>query len=365
MLRFFRISCILTIALGAGLLCWPAPAQKSPEPLTEGEIMRLLQGGVATARIGELARERGITFEVTPAVESDLRDAGANDQLIRTLRELAPEGGRAKSKKEAPHSESPPDTGTLLIAADAACKLTVDGEEKGDLVPDAPKRVSVSLGDHLVQAVSSEDSAATVKWTGKVEKPEQVLVQLNLAEKVASAKADREVARREAAENEKAESDLASGIGPFHFGMTPQNINKLLPQPFASVASLPVAGEFRTAEVRYYWVHAHQFPSPASPGSGFEPFRVFEECWQAKASYVTFLFTQNQLMRISVRFFGDCANRTEDAKAFAGSYLIPAISEPGNLRFRKTFSHSTVDIRVKQNSVTVDVFQNGSPEPEG
>lgn len=67
-------------------------ALKAHDPLTEGEVIRLLQKGVLPERVGKLAQESGITFKVTPAVESDLRDSGANEELLETLRNVAARG---------------------------------------------------------------------------------------------------------------------------------------------------------------------------------------------------------------------------------------------------------------------------------
>ena len=44
-------------------------------------------------------------------------------------------------------------TATLIVRADAECKLTVDGEAKGTLRPDDRMRVVLQLGEHLVEAV--------------------------------------------------------------------------------------------------------------------------------------------------------------------------------------------------------------------
>jgi hypothetical protein len=196
--RSTRVSLVPILLLSLTFLSSVAQEQKKPEPLTEGEIIRLLQGGVPSERVEGLARERGITFEVTPAVERDLTEAGGTDHLVRALRELMPAGGRAQAKKETPQAG-----GTLLIAVDTPSKVTLDGEEVGEFAADAPKRIPVSLGEHLVQATSKEDSEAHVEWTGKVEKAEQVVVLLKLADKLASAKKAREDAEREAAEKER------------------------------------------------------------------------------------------------------------------------------------------------------------------
>ena len=42
---------------------------------------------------------------------------------------------------------------TLVVRADAECKLSVDGEAKGVLRPDDRMRIVLQLGEHLVEAV--------------------------------------------------------------------------------------------------------------------------------------------------------------------------------------------------------------------
>jgi hypothetical protein len=66
-----------------------ARAQVSPKPLSEDEIVRLLKGDVSPKRVAELARERGLSFELTPEAAGELRNAGAGDELLSTLRELS------------------------------------------------------------------------------------------------------------------------------------------------------------------------------------------------------------------------------------------------------------------------------------
>jgi outer membrane protein len=87
--RSLRFCCGAIFLLGAILICSLAEAQKALAPLTEGQIILLLQGSVRPQRVGQLAQQRGITFEVTPAVVSDLRDAGATPELIEILREVS------------------------------------------------------------------------------------------------------------------------------------------------------------------------------------------------------------------------------------------------------------------------------------
>ena len=180
-----------------------AQESKKPEPLTEGEIIRLLQGGVSSDRVENLARERGITFEVTPAVERDLSEAGAGDKLIRTLKELTPHTETGEPQKGTTKPSTPGAEGTLLIAVDVRSKIMLDGVEIGEFSADAPRRIAASKGEHLVQATSIDDPSVRVDWTGKVEGAEQVVVLLKLADKSAAASKARADAAREAAEKER------------------------------------------------------------------------------------------------------------------------------------------------------------------
>ena len=106
--RTIILSCLF---LSVALLALPGQDQQKREPLTEGGIIRLLQGGVTTERVGALARLYGVTFQMTAAVERDLRAAGATDELLQTLHEVA-----LKSVPPAPAPPQPaPAAPTLLV----------------------------------------------------------------------------------------------------------------------------------------------------------------------------------------------------------------------------------------------------------
>lgn len=80
------VACILCNAA----LCSLASAQSSAKPFSKDDVVQLLKGSVSAKRVGELAQNRGINFQVTPEVEGELREAGATDELLATLRRLAP-----------------------------------------------------------------------------------------------------------------------------------------------------------------------------------------------------------------------------------------------------------------------------------
>lgn len=102
MFRSLRIIFASILFLSVASLASGVSDEKKPEPLTEGEIVRLLLGGVEPQRVEDLARERGVSFQVTPAVERDLRDAGATDPLLETLRRIAPKPPAPEPAPQAP-----------------------------------------------------------------------------------------------------------------------------------------------------------------------------------------------------------------------------------------------------------------------
>lgn len=84
--RILFMSVLTTLAL---LLILPAaPPQQHTKPLSENDIIDLLKRQVSSQSIEETARGAGISFEMTAEVEKELREAGATDSLIKTLREL-------------------------------------------------------------------------------------------------------------------------------------------------------------------------------------------------------------------------------------------------------------------------------------
>jgi hypothetical protein len=54
--------------------------------LTEDVVRELLKNNVPCERVAQLADQRGVSFDVTPEIERDLRQASANDALIEALR---------------------------------------------------------------------------------------------------------------------------------------------------------------------------------------------------------------------------------------------------------------------------------------
>ena len=121
------------IALAA-LLCaaWEARALAIPTPgkaMSKNEVIGLLESGVDSAKVVGAAREYGIAFSVTPDAESQLRDAGATDDLIKVLRSLAPKTPVPPVKPSPPPPATPPEL--LVEVTPGGAQVYVDDEPKG------------------------------------------------------------------------------------------------------------------------------------------------------------------------------------------------------------------------------------------
>jgi hypothetical protein len=90
-LRAYRLVCavlpLTCVILGLSSVSFSQPGTN---PLTKDEVLQLLKGSVSPKRVEDLALRRGIDFQITPEVESNLQQAGADSDLLGTLRVLAP-----------------------------------------------------------------------------------------------------------------------------------------------------------------------------------------------------------------------------------------------------------------------------------
>ncbi len=138
-------------------------AQAAQRPLSKDAVIRLLKGDVAPKRVGEMARERGIDFEMAPAVESELRQAGATDELVATLRELAPK---------------PP---MLVIETSPGAQVYLDDTFKGQASPQGRLVIdNAKPGDHTLR----------VSLAGKKDYEQQITAVAGQVTKVEAALAD-------------------------------------------------------------------------------------------------------------------------------------------------------------------------------
>jgi hypothetical protein len=77
-----RLVWVLAILL---LVCAHTLHANQKKPLTEGDLLSLLNGGVFSSRLAALVEDHGITFDPTPAVLDRLRKAGAQKSLEHAI----------------------------------------------------------------------------------------------------------------------------------------------------------------------------------------------------------------------------------------------------------------------------------------
>jgi formylglycine-generating enzyme required for sulfatase activity len=85
--RFFVVLLVLVFAT-AGLAQAPSGAQK---PLAKDQVIALVKAGMDNEELTKRVQERGIDFELTDDYLQALRQAGAQDVLIKALRAIKPQ----------------------------------------------------------------------------------------------------------------------------------------------------------------------------------------------------------------------------------------------------------------------------------
>ena len=86
-MRFFVVLLVLVFAT-AGLAQAPSGAQK---PLAKDQVIALVKAGMDNEELTKRVQERGIDFELTDDYLQALRQAGAQDVLIKALRAIKPQ----------------------------------------------------------------------------------------------------------------------------------------------------------------------------------------------------------------------------------------------------------------------------------
>ena len=118
------------------------------------EIIGLLESGVDSSKVGEAAKEYGIAFDRTPEATKEILDAGASDDLIKTLRSLAvrrrPAATTPPSRPSAPAPAAPP---VLMVeVTPGGAQVYVDDEPIGTTSQAGRLKLSqLSPGAHQVR----------------------------------------------------------------------------------------------------------------------------------------------------------------------------------------------------------------------
>jgi Flp pilus assembly protein TadD len=103
------------------VVCGWAQPQSSGRPLGQNQLQGLVKGGVASERLAKLVQQRGIDFKPSEEYLEELRKAGAEEVLLKTLRSLQPHvPGEAGGSPAGPVSDTSagkqPTTAELVAA---------------------------------------------------------------------------------------------------------------------------------------------------------------------------------------------------------------------------------------------------------
>jgi hypothetical protein len=169
--------------------------------------------------------------------------------------------------------------------------------------------------------------------------------------------------KRPAADTQALQVEFGNGIGPFHFGMSPDKVNSILPRSFGDVswANLPVAGEYKGADVRYFWVTLAEFPTTGPGTSLYEALAAFHACWSGQ-SYITFEFVKQQLVHLSVRLLPDCTRHNELLQQFAKGFSIFSFNANGPVAFQVSLNTISVAGYTGNDVSSLDVYLTDSPQ---
>jgi hypothetical protein len=90
----------------------PSAAVPAGPPLSKSEIITMLQGGVAAARVEQFVEVRGVSFTLTPEISREITAAGGNRSLLGAISE------RASAGHSAPPASSPRATAPAVTQPD-------------------------------------------------------------------------------------------------------------------------------------------------------------------------------------------------------------------------------------------------------
>ena len=161
---------ILILSLSLGLLVASvALAQEPKRPLGASEITGLLGSGVSQARVADLVDQRGVTFEVTPAIKDQLRAAGAGSEVLGAVDRASLQAERRKL--EAERKKMDEERKAEAAAADAEKKRQAAAEAAAKKAEaDAKKKADRERAQALLEAAEAADAPAAAPPAAKAAK---------------------------------------------------------------------------------------------------------------------------------------------------------------------------------------------------
>ena len=161
--RLLRIIALLALVAAALL------AQPSLKPISLSGLQEALKiGGLATAELVQIVKERGVDFELTPDREATLKSAGAQPALIEAVR--ANHRRRAAVPVEA--TAAPPPSPRPAAASRPVPKSVRDvhriyvEEMPGDLDQFIKQEIARQMPERLVVALKKSDADAVMSGEG-------------------------------------------------------------------------------------------------------------------------------------------------------------------------------------------------------
>ncbi len=149
-----RVGAILLAALFAmGVKPGLVAGQKSGKPASKNDIIGLLEAGVSSREVEDAVKQYGVSFELTRQTESELRSAGATDELIRAIRAAA---SRASTSPNHPPASNPPPAPSppvlLIESTPGGAEVYVDDEPIGTTSSEGRLKLStLAPGQHRVR----------------------------------------------------------------------------------------------------------------------------------------------------------------------------------------------------------------------
>ena len=145
-LRRVSLAVILTgLILGLMYFVPATHGQESRRPLSQNEVVSLLESGVASSRIQEIVRARGVSFPWSSETERRMRGAGADDDILKLLREIAPQ-------PPPPAPAQPADATLLLEVSPGGARAFIDDEDVGTASAAGSLKVSrLKPGKHRIK----------------------------------------------------------------------------------------------------------------------------------------------------------------------------------------------------------------------
>lgn len=165
------LAVILIAIVAIALFPSPATSQRSSKKLSKDDIVNLLTGDVPSDEVAQEARKAGISFQVTPAAEKDIRAVGGTDDLIRVLRSLSPGGSTNPPAPINPPQVTPSSAPPVLMIESnpGQSEVYVDDEPVGTTSQAGRLKLTrVAPGSHRVRVSLSgyQDYEQAVTLTG-------------------------------------------------------------------------------------------------------------------------------------------------------------------------------------------------------